>query len=149
MAQEQTVRDAMTENPRTIGADATVSDAARAMRDENVSIIAVVDDSDELIGVITDRDIAILVVAEEVDANSTRVGDAMSTRPVTVDQDQSLDDAFQRMVEGDVHRAPVTENGGQVSGMLSQSDAERQGEGRRVSEPRGSDANESGGQNPT
>jgi CBS domain-containing protein len=139
MAQEQTVRDAMTGNPRTISPDATVSEAARAMREEDISIIAVVDDNEELVGVITDRDIAILVVAGEMDANRTRIGDAMSDQPVTVDQDQNLDDALQRMVESDVHRAPVTENG-HVSGMLSQANAEQQGEGRRVGESGGPEA---------
>jgi CBS domain-containing protein len=132
VAQQETVRDAMTDNPRTIGADASVADAARQMRDEDVALVAVVDDGDELIGVITDRDIAILVVAEGADADSTTVRDAMSETPVSVGQDQSLDEAFRRMLEGDVHRAPVTDDGRHVSGMLEQSDAARQGEGRPV-----------------
>jgi CBS domain-containing protein len=132
MAQQQTVRDAMTDRPRTISADASVTDAARQMRDDDVAIIAVVDEGEQLIGVITDRDIAILVVAEGADPNSTAVGEAMSDRPVALEEDDNLDEAFRRMLEGDVHRAPVTDDGGHVSGMLSQADAVREGEGRRV-----------------
>jgi CBS domain-containing protein len=132
MAQQQTVRDAMTGSASTISADASVTDAARQMRDEDVSIIAVVDAGDQLLGVITDRDIAILVVAEGISPDSTAVSDAMSERPVTVAEGDSLDAAFQRMLEGDVHRAPVTDDGGHVSGMLSQADVAREGEGRRV-----------------
>jgi CBS domain-containing protein len=131
MAQEQTVRDAMNDNARTIGPDASVADAARAMRDADVSIIAVVDEEDALIGVITDRDIAIAVVAEEANPAGVTVGQAMS-QPVSVDEGSSLDQAFQRMLEENVHRAPVTDDGGHVSGTLSQADAAHEGEGRSV-----------------
>jgi CBS domain-containing protein len=132
MAQEQRVQDAMNDNAQTIGPDASVADAARAMRDADVSIIAVVDDNDALIGVITDRDIAILAVAEDVDVRTATVGDTMSTEPVSVNQGENLDEAFRRMLDQNVHRAPVTDDGQHVSGMLSQSDAAQQGEGRSV-----------------
>jgi CBS domain-containing protein len=131
VAQSQTVNDAMMGNALTTTGDTSVADAARMMRDADVAIIAVVDDGDELIGVITDRDIAI-VVADELDTSTTTVGDRMSESPVTVGQNEDLDAAFQRMVAGDVHRAPVTDGGGHVSGVLEQSDAARQGEGRRA-----------------
>ena len=131
MAQEPSVNDVMVGGAVTTIADTSIGDAARTMRDADVAIIAVVDDEDELIGVITDRDIAI-VVAEELDTDITTVGDRMSDSPVSVGQNEDLDAAFQRMVEGDVHRAPVTDAGGHVSGVLEQSDADRHGEGRRV-----------------
>lgn len=132
MAQQQTVADAMNSNARTIGQDASVSDAARIMRDADVSIIAVLDDDDTLIGVITDRDIALVVAAEGADASDTTVGEAMSSEPVSVGEGDSLDQAFRRMLDENVHRAPVTGDAGNVAGMLEQSDAARQGEGRRV-----------------
>ncbi|HEV7640170.1 MAG TPA: CBS domain-containing protein [Gaiellaceae bacterium] len=138
MAQEQTVNDAMVGSALTTTADTSIADAARMMRDADVAIIAVVDNGDELIGVITDRDITI-VVADEMDTSTTTVGERMSDSPVSVGQNEDIDGAFQRMIEGDVHRAPVTDDGGRVSGMLEQSDAARQGEGRRVAD--------SGGQN--
>jgi CBS domain-containing protein len=130
MAQEQTVRDAMSDSPTTIGPDSSVADAARAMRDADVSIVAVIDDEDALIGVITDRDIAIAVVAADADPSTTTVGQAMSERPVAIDEGDSLDRAFQRMLDENVHRAPVTDEEGHVSGTLSQADAAVSGEGR-------------------
>jgi CBS domain-containing protein len=131
VAQSQTVNEAMTGNALTTTEDTSIADAAEMMRDADVAIIAVVDDDEELIGVITDRDIAI-VVAEDLDPGSTTVGDRMSESPVAVGQNEDLDAAFQRMIDGDVHRAPVTDGGGHVSGVLEQSDAERHGEGRRA-----------------
>jgi CBS domain-containing protein len=106
------------------------------MRDADVAIVAVVDDDEELIGVITDRDITI-VVADEFDPSTTTVGERMSDSPLSVRQNEDLDAAFERMIEGDVHRAPVTDEGGHVSGVLEQSDAARHGEGRRVADSEG------------
>jgi CBS domain-containing protein len=140
VAQNETVNDAMVGSALTTTADVSVADAARLMRDADVAIVAVVDDDEELIGVITDRDITI-VVADEFDPNATTVGERMSDSPVSVGQNDDLDAAFERMIEGDVHRAPVTDDGGHVSGVLEQSDAARHGEGRRVAD--------SGGKNPS
>jgi CBS domain-containing protein len=130
--EQQKVRDAMKDSPTTIGPDASIADAARTMRDADVSIIAVVDDEDALIGVITDRDITIAVVAADADVNTTTVGDAMTDRPVSIGEGDRLDEAFQRMMNENVHRAPVTDDGGHVSGTISQSDASVDGEGRNV-----------------
>jgi CBS domain-containing protein len=121
----------MVSDARTTTEDTSIADAARTMRDADVAILAVIDDEEELIGVVTDRDIAI-VVAEGLDADSTTVGERMSDSPVSVGENDDLDAAFKRMLDGDVHRAPVTDDGGQVSGMLEQSDAARHGEGRRA-----------------
>jgi CBS domain-containing protein len=140
VAQNETVNDAMVGSALTTTADVSVADAARLMRDADVAIVAVVDDDEELIGVITDRDITI-VVADEFDPSATTVGERMSDSPVSVGQNDDLDAAFERMIEGDVHRAPVTDDGGHVSGVLEQSDAARHGEGRRVAD--------SGGRNPS
>jgi CBS domain-containing protein len=129
VAQQQTVKDAKADNAETTTEDTSIADAARMMRDAEVAILAVVDAGDELIGVITDRDIAI-VVAEGLDTTSTTVGERMSDTPVSVGENDDLDAAFRRMLDGDVHRAPVTDDEGHVSGMLEQSDAVRQGEGR-------------------
>ena len=136
MAQEDSVNDAMFGGALTTTADMRIAEAARMMRDADVAIISVVDDDEELIGVITDRDITI-VVADEMDTSRTTVGERMSDSPVSVGQNDDLDAAFERMIEGDVHRAPVTDDGGHVSGVLEQSDAARHGEGRRVADSEG------------
>jgi CBS domain-containing protein len=127
--QPQTVNDAATDTANRTSPDTSIADAARQMQEADVAILAVVDDEDVLIGVITDRDVAI-VVAEGLDPTRTTVGERMSDSPVSVGEDDDLDAAFQRMLSNDVHRAPVTDDGGHPSGMLEQSDAQRQGEGR-------------------
>ena len=62
MAHNQQIRELMTENPRTIGSNASVVEAARIMRDDDVGLVPVVD-GDRLVGTITDRDITIRVIA--------------------------------------------------------------------------------------
>jgi CBS domain-containing protein len=133
VAQSETVNDAKTGDARTTTEETSIEDAARTMREADVAILAVIGEDEELIGVITDRDIAI-VVAEGLDPASTTVGERMSDSPVSVGESDDLDAAFQRMLTGDVHRAPVTDRGGHVSGMLEQSDAARHGEGRLAGE---------------
>jgi CBS domain-containing protein len=128
-----TVRTAMTEKPRTLTSDSTIVDAARAMRDEDAGIIPIVD-GDRIEGVITDRDIAIRVVAEGRDASSTHVRDAMSDRLTTIDPDQDLDEAMRLMAEHQVRRLPVCEEDGRLVGMLAQADVARHGEDARTGE---------------
>ena len=117
----RTVREAMTERPRTLGLDDTIVEAARAMRDEDAGIMPVVD-GDRLEGVITDRDVAVRVVAEGSDPNATKVRDAMSDRLVTIDPGQDLDEAMRLMAEHQVRRLPVCEEDGRLVGMLAQAD---------------------------
>src|SRR4051794_40132617 len=128
-----TVRDAMTESPRTLTPQATVVEAARAMRDEDAGIMPVVD-GDRLEGVITDRDIAIRVVAEGRDPQSTTVQDAMSERVATIDPAQELDEAMRLMAEHQVRRLPVCEEDGRLVGMLAQADVARHGDETRTGE---------------
>jgi CBS domain-containing protein len=136
VAQQETVNGAMTGDARTTTEETSIADAARTMRDADVAILAVIDEDEELIGVITDRDVAI-VVAEGLNPDSTTVGERMSDSPVSVGESDDLDAAFKRMLDGDVHRAPVTDDDGKVSGMLEQSDAARHGEGRSAGDSGG------------
>jgi CBS domain-containing protein len=127
------VRDAMTDNPRTLTADSTIVEAAKAMRDEDAGIMPVVE-GDRLEGVITDRDIAVRVVAEELDPKTTSVRDAMSNRVATIDPDQELDEAMRLMAEHQVRRLPVCEEDGRLVGMLAQADVARHGDDSRTGE---------------
>jgi CBS domain-containing protein len=129
----RTVRDAMTREPTTLAADASVVEAARAMRDEDAGIMPVVD-GDRLEGVITDRDVAVRVVAEGRDPNEVRVRDAMSDRVVTIDPAQDLDEAMRLMAEHQVRRLPVCEEDGRLVGVLAQADVARHGDDSRTGE---------------
>jgi CBS domain-containing protein len=119
-----TIRDLMTSNPTTIEPNKTVVDAAKLMRDEDAGLIPVVE-GQKLIATITDRDIALRVVAEGKDAGSTNVRDVASTRLVTVDPDQSLDEALRLMARNQVRRLPVVEEDGKLVGIVAQADVAR------------------------
>jgi CBS domain-containing protein len=114
------VRDLMTQNPRSIRPDDSVVDAARMLRDENVGSLPVVD-GDRLVGMVTDRDIAMRVVAEGRDPGSVSVQEVFSRDPVTTEASADLDDALRLMARYQVRRLPVVEQG-RLVGILSQAD---------------------------
>lgn len=115
------VRDAMTADPRTLLVGASVLTAARAMKEEDVGAIPVVDSDGVLRGMITDRDIVLRVVAPGGDPAVTPV-DAVATRSVSsASPDESLDKALEDMALWKVRRLPVLE-GDRVVGMLAQAD---------------------------
>jgi CBS domain-containing protein len=129
----KTVRDAMTANPRTIGTNATVVDAARLMKEEDTGIAPIVD-GNQLVGVLTDRDIAIKDVAESKDPLTTKAVDIASTNLVTVDPDQDLDEAMRLMGQHQVRRLPVVEDDGKLVGVLAQADVAREGKDKKTGE---------------
>jgi CBS domain-containing protein len=114
------VRDAMTEDPRSIGASASVVEAARLMRQEHIGSLPITDD-DKLVGMITDRDITTRVVAEAADPNTTSVEDVYSRDLISVEPDNDLDEALQLMARHQVRRLPVVENG-RLVGIVAQAD---------------------------
>ena len=112
------------------------------MRDSDVGVVPVVDDagSMRLAGVVTDRDIAVRVVAEGRD-RSTHVRDVMSAGLATVGPDDDLDRVTEVMKAQQVRRVPVCE-GDRLVGIIAQADVAREGRDRktgdvveRISEP--------------
>ena len=116
----KSVRDAMTADPRSIGASASVVEAARLMREDHIGSLPIVDD-EQLVGMITDRDIATRVVAEGADPKTTPVADVYSRDLISVEPDKDLEDAIQLMARHQVRRLPVVENGVLV-GIVAQAD---------------------------
>jgi CBS domain-containing protein len=112
------IRELMTVNPRTVQVAHSVVDAAKLMRGEDSDIAPVLDGRD-LVGVVTDRDIAVRVVAEGRDPSTTRVGEVASHSLVTIDPDQSFDDALQLMARHCVNHLPVVEEDGKLIGIVS------------------------------
>ena len=127
------VRDAMTTNPRTVQGSTTVVEAARVMRDEDTGIVPIVE-GDRLVGVVTDRDIAIRFVAEGKDPQSRTVGEIASSNLVTIDPDQDLDDALQLMADYQVRRLPVCEEDGRLVGILAQADVAEHAKAKKTGE---------------
>ena len=116
----KSVRDAMTANPRSIGASASVVEAARLMREEHIGSLPITDD-EQLVGMITDRDITTRVVAEAADPKVTPVGDVYSRDLISVTPDKDLEEALQLMARHQVRRLPVVENG-RLVGIVAQAD---------------------------
>jgi CBS domain-containing protein len=120
------VRDAMTSNPRSIELSTMVADAASLMKSEDVGSLPIVE-GDQLVGMVTDRDIVIRVVAEGKDLQATTVGEIASRDLVTVDPEQDLDEALRLMAQHQVRRLPVAEEDGRLVGILAQADIAREG----------------------
>jgi CBS domain-containing protein len=116
----KSVRDAMTEDPRSIGVSASVVEAARLMREQHIGSLPVTED-ERLVGMITDRDITTRVVAESAAPETTSVGDVFSRDLVSVEPNNDLDEALQLMARHQVRRLPVVENG-RLVGMVAQAD---------------------------
>ena len=117
-------QDIMTSNPTCVTPDTTLVDAARLMKDENIGIVPVVESNDmrRLVGVITDRDIAIRAVAEGRDGVSTSVGHIMSADVHTTTVDESVDGVMKLMGREQVRRIPVVDDRGVLVGIISQAD---------------------------
>ena len=129
----KTIRDLMTKNPCSIDADKPVAYAAKMMRDEDVGLAPIVE-GQKLIGTLTDRDIAIRVVAEGKDPDSTKVTEIASTKLVTVEPQQDLDEALRLMGKHQVRRLPVVEEGGRLVGVVTQADVARNADDARTGE---------------
>jgi CBS domain-containing protein len=113
--------------PFTIRQSDDVISAAQLMRRKHIGYLVVVEPDaaagfPRVIGVLTDRDIVITTVAPEVDARRVRVGDIMTTNPVTVAETDSIEEALKVMRRAGVRRAPVVDDRRQIIGILSLDD---------------------------
>ena len=117
-------QDIMTKNPACVTPDTTLVDAARLMKEENVGIVPVIEStgSRRLVGVVTDRDIAIRAVAEGRDGVTTSVGSVMTSDVRTTTADDSVDDVMKLMGSEQVRRIPVVDDRGVLVGIISQAD---------------------------
>jgi CBS domain-containing protein len=117
----KTVRDVMTANPTCITPSTSVVVAARMMEDEDVGSLPVVESDDFLIGIVTDRDVALRVVGAGRDPGSTQVGEILTENPISAYPDEPLDEALEHMAYRRVRRLPVVDSD-RLIGMLSQAD---------------------------
>ena len=116
----QSIREVMTKDPITLSADQPVIEAARCMRDRDIGNV-IVTEGDRTAGILTDRDIAIRVVAEGRDPKTIKMSEVPSMNPATISPDDSVDDAVRMMREHNIRRLPVVENGRPV-GVVSLGD---------------------------
>jgi CBS domain-containing protein len=108
----------------TIESDATLRETASSMRDNHVGALVVIDadEPSRVAGVVTDRDLAIEVLASDADVANLCVGQLVNGTLVSVPGSGSLQDAVIAMEEGGVRRLLVTDSGGRVIGFLSSDD---------------------------
>lgn len=119
----KTARDIMTTPAETIAPTATLAEAARALRDLNIGSLPVLD-GERLVGVVTDRDIVVRGLAEELDPSSATVAQVASADVATVDIDDDAETVARAMGERQVRRVPVLD-GGRLVGVIAQADVAR------------------------
>jgi CBS domain-containing protein len=120
------VRNVMTQNPTSCDPSTTAVEAAKVMASEDVGSVPVVKDG-RLVGLVTDRDLVVRVLAEGRDPNSTTLGEIASSDLETVSPDDDLDTVLRKMASSQVRRLPVVE-GDQLVGIVAQADVARQGD---------------------
>jgi CBS domain-containing protein len=113
----QSIREVMTADPRTVEPGDSVVDAARQMAEGDVGAVLVTENG-SVTGILTDRDIAVRVVAEGRDPQGTKVSDVCTSNPSTLTVDQSVDDAIRIVREQNVRRVPVVQDG-RPAGIVS------------------------------
>jgi CBS domain-containing protein len=126
------IKEVMTRDVRACEPNATVADAAKVMAQEDVGPVPIVEDG-RLVGIVTDRDIVVRVVAEGRDPNATTVKEIASTDLVTVSPGDDLDEALKLLAERQVRRLPVVE-GDRLVGIVAQADVARLGKDKQTGE---------------
>jgi len=128
------VRDIMTsEGLATASLDTTLEDIATMMRDENVGAIPVLDDDENLAGIITDRDIVVRAIAEGQDPSECTAEEILSEELHTIEPDSDIEMAADLMARHKIRRLPVVEDG-EIIGMISLGDISVKGEEEHASE---------------
>jgi predicted transcriptional regulator len=117
-----TVRSICTHKVITVDREIDIAAAASVIRDNHIGYLIVTDSrsgGSSPIGVITDRDIVVKVMAMDVDPHTLTVGDVMTPEPLTAADDDGISETLRRMRRMGVRRVPVVGPGGKVSGVLS------------------------------
>lgn len=139
------IQDVMTRDPRCVTPDASAREAAQIMREEDVGIVPVVEGS-RLVGLVTDRDLAVRVVADGRDGNTT-VRDVMSSeRIATCRPDEDLERAMETMAREQVRRIPIVDERGALVGIVAQADVVRKASDDRKAEETVERISQPGGQ---
>jgi CBS domain-containing protein len=114
----------MTKNPVCCLPNDSVAKAAELMKSGNIGSIPVVENEQtkKLMGIVTDRDLALKIIAEGRDAKSTKVETVMTHKVVTCHADDDLQKALDAMTEHQLRRIPVVDNDNRIVGIIAQAD---------------------------
>lgn len=119
------IAEVMTDRPRAITPETSIREAARLMDEEDVGSLPVVEDGARLVGIVTDRDIAIRAVGRALEPEQTSVMDIASTEVYALTPDDDLDDALEMMARAQVRRLPIVVRENELVGMVAQADIAR------------------------
>jgi CBS domain-containing protein len=124
--------DVMTRNLTCCTPSDTVLVVAQSMKDHDVGAMPVVDSHEkkQLIGIVTDRDLALKVVAEGLDSRKTKVADVMSRTMVVCKIDDDWQIALDAMAKHQLRRIPLVDGLGRLAGIIAQADV-----ATRIEEP--------------
>lgn len=124
--------EVMTKDPFCCLSNDSVEKAAAIMQRENVGAIPVIDaeHTKKLVGIVTDRDLALKVIAGELDPKSAKVNAVMTHNVVTCRADDDLQKALDAMAEHQLRRIPVVDHDDRIVGIIAQADV-----ATRVNEP--------------
>jgi len=118
------VSDVMSSNVRLIAPEDSVQQATRLMRDEDTGVLPV-GEGDRLVGIVTDRDVALRVIAEGKDPLRTKVREVMSQEPKYVFEDEELEHVADNMAQEQIRRLPVVNRNKRLVGIVSIGDLAR------------------------
>jgi len=116
--------EVMTKNPVCCLPNDMVAKVAQLMKSEKIGSIPVIENEQtrKLVGIVTDRDLALRIVAEERDARSTKVDAVMTHKVVTCRAEDDVQKALDAMAEHQVRRILVVDNDSRILGIISQAD---------------------------
>jgi CBS domain-containing protein len=119
--------DVMTANPQAVTEKQTIREVARLMVDKDCGALPVLGENGrKVIGMITDRDIVVRLVAEGKDPSSSKVSDAMSRNAKTIGEDMPLQQVMDLMSKEQVRRVPVVNKNGELVGIVAVADLANQ-----------------------
>ena len=127
-------QDIMTKNPTSVTPETSVREAAQLMKSEDVGMIPVVRStgSKSIVGIVTDRDIAIRHVAAGHSSPDCPVSEAMSSNVKTCKTTDSVDDVMKVMGKEQVRRIPIVDERGELVGIVAQADIARQADDKKA-----------------
>ncbi|HUJ15172.1 MAG TPA: CBS domain-containing protein [Thermoanaerobaculia bacterium] len=121
MANDRPIRDVMTANPECVSERDSIREVARIMKREDTGVVPVVDGR-KIIGMITDRDIVVRLVAEGKDPANAKVNEAMTKNVRSIREDSTVSDALQVMRSAEIRRVPVVNDRNEIVGIVSMRD---------------------------
>ena len=119
------ISEVMTQRPRAVTEQTSIREAAKLMEQEDVGSLPVVDDGARLVGILTDRDVAVRVVGGGLDPDTAVVGDVASTEVLALTPEHDLDEALKLMAREQVRRVPIVVRENELVGRLAQADVAR------------------------